>query len=137
MCVRVCMCVYLCVFACGDIFLCSILFPNLFQNFFLLSSSMDKTVKLWHISRKECLCCFQHSEFVTSIAFHPRVRVCTYVHGCFYATSIINNLIILILPATVQNSCHFAPGSSRYVAIVFTCTIITCNGVELMAVSLN
>jgi len=42
------------------------------QNNFLLSSSMDKTVRLWHVTRKECLCCFQHSDFVTSIAFHPR-----------------------------------------------------------------
>lgn len=33
---------------------------------------MDKTVRLWHVTRKECLCCFQHSDFVTSIAFHPR-----------------------------------------------------------------
>ena len=44
------------------------------QNYFILSSSMDKTVRLWHISRKECLCCFQHIEFVTAIAFHPKVR---------------------------------------------------------------
>ncbi|KAK9858663.1 hypothetical protein MYU51_017895 [Penicillium brevicompactum] len=42
------------------------------KNNFLLSSSMDKTVRLWHISRSECLCCFQHSDFVTSIQFHPR-----------------------------------------------------------------
>lgn len=42
------------------------------RNNFLLSSSMDKTVRLWHVSRSECLCCFQHSDFVTSIAFHPR-----------------------------------------------------------------
>lgn len=32
---------------------------------------MDKTVRLWHISRNECLCCFQHQDFVTSIRFHP------------------------------------------------------------------
>lgn len=42
------------------------------KNYFILSSSMDKTVRLWHISRKECLCCFQHIDFVTAIAFHPR-----------------------------------------------------------------
>lgn len=42
------------------------------QNNFILSSSMDKTVRLWHISRPECLCCFQHTDFVTSIQFHPR-----------------------------------------------------------------
>lgn len=42
------------------------------KNFFILTSSMDKTVRLWHISRKECLCVFQHIEFVTTIAFHPR-----------------------------------------------------------------
>jgi WD repeat-containing protein 44 len=42
------------------------------KSYFILSSSMDKTVRLWHISRKECLCCFQHIEFVTAIAFHPQ-----------------------------------------------------------------
>ncbi|KAH8672532.1 WD40-repeat-containing domain protein [Tricladium varicosporioides] len=41
------------------------------KNNFLLSSSMDKTVRLWHISRHECLCTFKHKDFVTSIAFHP------------------------------------------------------------------
>lgn len=42
------------------------------KNYFILSSSMDKTVRLWHITRKECLCCFQHIDFVTAIVFHPR-----------------------------------------------------------------
>ncbi|KAL4890250.1 WD40-repeat-containing domain protein [Aspergillus ambiguus] len=42
------------------------------KNNFLLSSSMDKTVRLWHVTRPECLCCFKHSDFVTSIQFHPR-----------------------------------------------------------------
>ncbi|KAL3846908.1 hypothetical protein ACJMK2_017856 [Sinanodonta woodiana] len=42
------------------------------KNYFVLSSSMDKTVRLWHISRRECLCAFQHMDFVTAIVFHPR-----------------------------------------------------------------
>ncbi|KAH8702754.1 WD40-repeat-containing domain protein [Phaeosphaeriaceae sp. PMI808] len=41
------------------------------KNNFLLSSSMDKTVRLWHISRAENLCIFKHSDFVPSIQFHP------------------------------------------------------------------
>lgn len=42
------------------------------KNNFLLSSSMDKTVRLWHTSRAECLCTFKHKDFVTKLAFHPR-----------------------------------------------------------------
>lgn len=42
------------------------------KNNFLLSSSMDKTVRLWHVTRSECLCAFKHSDFITSIQFHPR-----------------------------------------------------------------
>lgn len=42
------------------------------KNSFLLSSSMDKTVRLWHISRSENLCTFKHTDFVPSIQFHPR-----------------------------------------------------------------
>lgn len=39
---------------------------------FLLSSSMDKTVRLWHILRTECLAVFRHAGNVTAIDFHPR-----------------------------------------------------------------
>jgi len=42
------------------------------KNNFLISTSMDKTVKLWHISRSECLCTFKHSDVVTSVRFHPK-----------------------------------------------------------------
>jgi len=41
------------------------------KNNFILSGSMDKTVRLWYISRDECLHIFQHDDFVTSVAFHP------------------------------------------------------------------
>ena len=32
---------------------------------------MDKTVRLWHVSREENLCTFKHSDFVPSVQFHP------------------------------------------------------------------
>lgn len=41
------------------------------KNNFLLSTSMDKTVRLWHTTRDECLCQFKHKDVVTKIAFHP------------------------------------------------------------------
>ncbi|KAF2434095.1 WD40 repeat-like protein [Tothia fuscella] len=42
------------------------------KNNFLLSASGDKTVRLWHVSRNECLCTFKHTEHVLSVQFHPR-----------------------------------------------------------------
>ena len=41
------------------------------KSMFLLSASTDKTVRLWHVSKEKCLWIFQHSDFVTSIDFHP------------------------------------------------------------------
>ncbi|XP_058078022.1 uncharacterized protein LOC131226255 isoform X1 [Magnolia sinica] len=37
----------------------------------LLSSSMDKTVRLWHMSSNSCLKTFSHSDYVTCIQFNP------------------------------------------------------------------
>ncbi|KIW00038.1 hypothetical protein, variant [Verruconis gallopava] len=42
------------------------------KNNFLLSASADKTVRLWHTTRAECLCTFKHTEHVYSVRFHPR-----------------------------------------------------------------
>ncbi|GMM38407.1 Laf1 protein [Saccharomycopsis crataegensis] len=41
------------------------------KNNFLLSSSMDRTVRLWHVDRNECLQVYEHSDFVTCAKFHP------------------------------------------------------------------
>jgi hypothetical protein len=38
---------------------------------FLLSSSMDTTVNLWHTSTSVCLRQYQHSDFVTAVMFNP------------------------------------------------------------------
>ncbi|PIA27425.1 hypothetical protein AQUCO_07800041v1 [Aquilegia coerulea] len=37
----------------------------------LLSSSMDKTVRLWHMASNSCLKVFSHSDYVTCIQFNP------------------------------------------------------------------
>lgn len=41
------------------------------KNNFLLSCSTDKTAKLWHPNRSECLCTFSTSAIVSSVDFHP------------------------------------------------------------------
>lgn len=41
------------------------------KNDFLLTSSMDKTVKLWHVEKSQSLKTFPHVDFVTSVRFHP------------------------------------------------------------------
>lgn len=38
---------------------------------YLLSSSMDKTVRLWQMSSNSCLKTFSHSDYVTCIQFNP------------------------------------------------------------------
>lgn len=49
----------------------SILSLDWSKNNFLVTGSMDRTVKLWHVDRPDCLQTFQHEDFVTSVKFHP------------------------------------------------------------------
>lgn len=44
---------------------------NWSKNNFILSASMDRTVKLWHPDRKYSLKTFVHPDFVTCVEFHP------------------------------------------------------------------
>lgn len=41
------------------------------KNNFLITASLDKSVKLWHPSRSGCLSTFRHNDIVTSTKFHP------------------------------------------------------------------
>jgi WD40 repeat protein len=51
---------------------------------YLLSASLDKTVRLWHTSREECLCIFAHPKSVTSVDFHPsKSGKLRFLTGCF------------------------------------------------------
>lgn len=47
----------------------------------ILSASVDKTVKLWHMSETGCLRTFSHPDFVTSVRFHP-LKLHWFVTGC-------------------------------------------------------
>lgn len=49
---------------------------------FLLSASLDRTVRLWHVSKDKCLSRFRHPDFVTSVEFHP-VHVKLFVSGSY------------------------------------------------------
>jgi len=39
---------------------------------FLLSASLDSSVRLYHYSKPQCLHCFNHAASVASVAFHPK-----------------------------------------------------------------
>ncbi|KAG1693210.1 hypothetical protein DVH05_023675 [Phytophthora capsici] len=49
---------------------------------FILSASMDKTVRLWHISREDCLHVFHHPDSVPAVDFHPKEDR-YFLSGCF------------------------------------------------------
>ena len=49
---------------------------------FLLSASIDKTVRLWHVSSSRCIRIFPHPEIVTSVCFHP-IQHRYFISGSF------------------------------------------------------
>ena len=51
---------------------------------YLLSASLDKSVRLWHTSKASiCLCVFAHPKCVTSVDFHPSAKRLRFVSGSF------------------------------------------------------
>ncbi|MED6198538.1 hypothetical protein PIB30_067343 [Stylosanthes scabra] len=57
----------------------------------LLSSSMDKTVRLWDLETKACLKFFAHNDYVTCVQFHP-IDEDYYISGCLDAKVRIWNI---------------------------------------------
>jgi WD40 repeat protein len=49
---------------------------------FILSASMDLTVRLWHVTRNDCLQHFRHPDVVTCVEFHPTIDR-YFITGCF------------------------------------------------------
>ncbi|CAM9588283.1 unnamed protein product [Chrysoparadoxa australica] len=52
------------------------------KNNFLLSASIDCSVRLWHPAKLHCLGEFRHPNFVTGVCFHPR-NDRLFLTGCF------------------------------------------------------
>ena len=84
--------------------------------------------RLWHISRSECLCCFQHIDFVTAICFHPRVRLqlgwwSTYFSFAQRAQSAHNWFPFLVV--IVHSDC-FSKNWDACLFLPFICLKIDC-----------
>ncbi|GMG20835.1 unnamed protein product [Ambrosiozyma monospora] len=66
-------------------------------NNFLISSSEDHTVKLWHVERDECLKVFTFPSFVSSVKFHKtddRFFISAEYDGTIKLWSILENEVI-------------------------------------------
>ncbi|ORE14517.1 WD40 repeat-like protein [Rhizopus microsporus] len=84
------------------------------KNDFLLSSSMDNTVRLWHVSQNDCLCVFQHLNFVTSVKFHPKDD------RFFLSSSMDGRIRIWSIPEKRVAFWNEAPGFKHVTAVGFT-----------------
>eukprot|EP01083_Nonionella_stella_P071189 191090_1 len=103
---------------------------------FLLSASMDRTVMLWHVSRQKCLCLFQHSDFVTSVAFHPKEDT-IFLSGSFDKKirlwNILDHKVVdWAQTPTMVTSATFSPSGDKCVAGLFNgqCIFYQTNGLK-------
>jgi hypothetical protein len=102
----------------------------------ILSASMDSYVRLWHVSRSECLHKFQHPDCVTAVAFHP-TEDNYFVTGCLDKKlriwSLETGRVVLWQPtASMITSVAFSP-DARLVAVGLyngLCTLYRSDGLR-------
>lgn len=68
------------------------------KNNFLITGSMDRTAKLWHVDRDECLHTFKMEDFVTAVKFHP-------TDDRFFVSGSLDNRVLLW--SVLENSIAF------------------------------
>lgn len=91
------------------------------KNNFVLTASMDKTVKIWHPERDTSLKTFVHPDFVTACKFHPADDR-FYVSGCLdhkcRLWSIVSDEIIYEFDCSdLITSITFSPGDGNFVIV--------------------
>ncbi|ETW02192.1 hypothetical protein H310_05759 [Aphanomyces invadans] len=87
---------------------------------FILSASMDKTVRLWHISKPDCLHVFQHPDSVPAVDFHPKDDR-FFLSGCFDNKARIWNIpdgcvVSYVQTPVMITAASFHPSGNRIVA---------------------
>lgn len=91
------------------------------KNNFLITSSMDRTVKLWHLERQTSLKTFQHQDFVTCVRFHPTDDR-FFISGCLdhkvRLWSILENEITFEFDCQdLITSSTLSPGDGKYTIV--------------------
>ncbi|OHS98810.1 WD repeat-containing protein 5 [Tritrichomonas foetus] len=90
---------------------------------FLLSSSLDSTVRLWHPTQKNALAVFQHEDAVTSAVFKPRdSRVfvaCTFGLSAFIWNIKDNSILQTIRFNSPPTAVTFSPDATKIVVGCF------------------
>ncbi|PVV01707.1 hypothetical protein BB560_003863 [Smittium megazygosporum] len=89
------------------------------KNGFILSASVDRTVKLWHPDRTECLRTFLHPDLVSCVAFHP-VDDRYFVSGCMD-----NKIRIWDIPNNVVGGFTAVPDEQVITAFSFSNSVGT------------